>query len=44
MPNVDISDDNIFSSNSDQIYFKTEVLSYFIDNGYYLKEYRQSEQ
>ena len=39
IPNVDILDDNIFSSNTDKIEFNTEVLSYFIDNGYYLKEY-----
>ena len=39
MPNVEILDDNVFSSNSDAVDFNTKVLSEFIDNGYYLKEY-----
>ena len=44
IPNVDILDDNIFSSNTDKIEFNTEVLSYFIDNGYYLKKYLELDQ
>ena len=43
MPNVEILDDNVFSSNSDAVDFNTKVLSEFIDNGYYLKEYLLQE-
>ena len=38
MPNVEISENNRFSSNTDSHDFDTKVLSYFIDNGYYLKD------
>ena len=43
MPNVDILDDNVFSSNTDALDFNSKVLSYFIDSGYYLKEYLQKD-
>ena len=44
MPNVEILDDNVFSSNTDAVDFKTKVLPYFIDNGYYIKDYLQQEK
>ena len=44
MPNVDILDDNVFLSNSDAVTFNREVLSSFIDNRYYLKEYLPRDQ
>ena len=44
MLNVDILDGNVFQSNTDKIEFNTEVLTYFIDNGYYLKEYLPQDQ
>ena len=36
---MEILDDNVFSSNTDAVDFKTKVLPYFIDNGYYIKDY-----
>ena len=44
MPNVEISGDNVFSSNTDSVDFNAAVLYQFIDNGYYLKEYLDSEE
>ena len=39
MPNVEISENNVFTGNTDQYDFNTIVLSHFVDNGYYLKDY-----
>ena len=41
MPNVEITDDNIFSNNMDEYDLNTKVISQFIHNGYYIKEYIQ---
>ena len=38
MPNVEILD-NVFVSNSDLIEFNSDIVSHWIENGYYLKEY-----
>ena len=43
MPNVEIEDNNLFSSNTDAVDLNTKVISYFIDKEYYLKEYLPQE-
>ena len=44
MPNVNILDDNVFSSNTDIDDLNTKVLPHFIDNGYYIKDYIQQTE
>ena len=38
MRNVEISNENVFLSNTDSIDLNTKVVPQFIQNGYYLKE------
>ena len=38
MPNVELAD-NVFLSNTDLVTFNSGIVSHWIENGYYLKEY-----